>query len=211
MDKEYDIRGLFYENNGYLCRKYLNIRRKSLNVVEPDLMIVMMNPGSSFPKDENDNNVVESGAALDDTQRQIIRVMNNCNFNYARILNLSDFRESKSDVFYSEIDNLKNISHSIFSDRRTEDFENLFVKDIPVVVAWGVSKKLEKLAENAIGKINKKNIYGLLKRGTKVLYYHPLPPNFNKQKKWVSEITIMLGRVKTTEPQPPLLGELSDH
>jgi hypothetical protein len=118
--------------------------------------------------------------------------MNSCDFNYARILNLSDLRESKSKVFYSKLNEIDDDQHSIFSDKRINDFDALFVKNIPVIFAWGVNKKLESLANKAVERINESNPIGLLKQGTRVSYYHPLPQNCYEQEKWFQEISKML-------------------
>lgn len=94
MKNDFKITGLFYELNDFKFRKYLNIVRKNSNTENPDLMIVMMNPGSSRPLKEENYLNTESEAIPDRTQDQIMRLMNNCSFNYARILNLSDLRRN---------------------------------------------------------------------------------------------------------------------
>ncbi len=192
MRNSFEINGLFYNNKGCFCRKYLDIRRTELKVSKPDLMVVMMNPGSSKPEDGNDNNTIESKAVPDKTQEQIMKIMNSCKFNYVRVLNLSDLREAKSKVFYSKLDDLKNVPHSIFSNERLDDYNALFIKNIPVIFAWGVNKKLTQLAEMAIKRINEPKAIGLLKKGTSSAYYHPLPQNFHAQEQWHEDITIIL-------------------
>jgi len=194
----FDTYGLFYKNNNKdSCRKYVNIIRKDPRVTSPDLMIVMVNPGSSKPKDKNYNNSEEAETISDRTLDQIKIVMDKCDFNYARVLNLSDLKTETLDDFYIKLDGLEYTSHSIFSDERVEDFENLFVKNVPVLVAWGIrveeNEKAKKIAENAIGKINNKNIDGWLKEGTKFSYYHPLVVPYGT---WVERITEILGNIK---------------
>lgn len=191
MKNDFKITGLFYELNDFKFRKYLNIVRKNSNTENPDLMIVMMNPGSSRPLKEENYLNTESEAIPDRTQDQIMRLMNNCSFNYARILNLSDLREANSSVFYetiSELDNHK-ITHSIFDIERIEEFEELFVNNTPVIFAWGVNKKLMKLAIQAINRIGEIKPIGIKKLGFEYAYYHPLPQNHKKQVEWVEKIT----------------------
>jgi hypothetical protein len=65
-------------------------------------MVIMMNPGSSKPHRWYENNTKESLAIPDNTQSQIMKVQN-CNLQYARVLNLSDLREAKSSIFYDKI------------------------------------------------------------------------------------------------------------
>ena len=48
MKNLFDISGLFYEKNNLKFRKYLNIKKKKSTLLYPDLMIIMMNPGSSL-------------------------------------------------------------------------------------------------------------------------------------------------------------------
>ncbi len=194
MNSEFEVNGLFYDNQGELCRKYLDIKRCNSNTDTPDLMVVMMNPGSSKPEDGIDMNTVVSKAIPDPTQKQIMKVMNGCNskYNYSRIINLSDLRESNSTEFYKKLENLQNIPHSIFSDERIDDFNTLFIKDVPVIFAWGVNKKLEPLAKIAIQCIGASNPYGILKKGTDWAYYHPLPRNLDDQRKWCNDIIAII-------------------
>ncbi len=190
MKKEFHITGLFYEIQGYKFRKYLNIKKKGCGIQIPDIMIVMMNPGNSKPLDGIDNNTIESEAIPDRTQDQIMKVMTACKLEYARVLNLSDIREPKSNKLLPmllEMDK-KGIAHSIFDTSRREDFDSLFIQGVPVIFAWGVSKKLKNLAENAIETIDDDNAIGLLKKGSDWAYYHPLPQVYNKQKEWVENI-----------------------
>ena len=42
MREDFKITGLFYQNNGYNFRKFLNIVRKNTNQDTPDLIVVMM-------------------------------------------------------------------------------------------------------------------------------------------------------------------------
>ncbi len=191
MRKDFSINGLFYELKGFKFRKYLNIIRNSSTKKNPDLIVIMMNPGSSRPTNGIDNFNEETETVPDRTQDQIMKLMNNCSFDYARILNLSDLREPKSSLFYDAINTLdkNNIPHSIFDAKRINDFEELFVRDVPVIFAWGVNKRLIDLAHQAIECIGCKNPIGLNKEGLSFAYYHPLPQNFNKQKEWVEKIT----------------------
>ena len=59
MKKKFKITGLFYEKKGFKFRKFLNIVKKNSIKKKPDIMVIMMNPGSSIPFDGNENNGVE--------------------------------------------------------------------------------------------------------------------------------------------------------
>ena len=191
MNHQFHITGLFYEIEGYKFRNYLNIKKKNSLKQEPDLMVIMMNPGASRPLGGIDNNIIESEAIPDRTQDQIMKVMTACKFEYARILNLSDIREPKSNKLFPKLMEMDNIgiSHSIFEANRKGDFDSLFIKGIPVIFAWGVGKELKELAEKAIKAIDNDNHIGLNKKGVDWAYYHPLPQVYKKQIEWVEKIT----------------------
>ncbi len=197
MNTEFDITGLFYENKGYKFRKYLDIKRKDSNQDEPDLMVVMMNPGSSYPLDGIENSLIPSRAKPDNTQQQIMKVMDIASFNFARILNLSDLRTPDSKELYKfmKSDNSKEVDHSIFADNRKEELAELFIKNVPVIYGWGVNEALIPWAKQAIDILGIKNPIGKLKVNTKYSYYHPLPQNFNEQQEWVCYVSNQITRM----------------
>ncbi len=199
MRENFKITGLFYTKNGYKFRKFLNILKNNSDKIKPDLMVIMMNPGSSKPLNGNENCNVETKAIPDRTQDQIMKVMENCKFDFARILNLSDLREPKSSIFYGKIEELKinKISHSVFDKKRNSDYEELFVRNIPVIFAWGVNEKLSELAITAIKQIGETQPIGLKKNGFEYAYYHPLPQNYLKQTEWVEKISKMIKKAHT--------------
>lgn len=194
MKTQFKITGLFYELQGYKFRKYLDIQKVNSSRNSPDLMVCLMNPGSSRPYDGIDNNTIESEAIPDRTQSQVIKVLLNCGFEYARVLNLSDIREPKSNMFYKKMVELesKSIAHSIFDESRKEDFNNLWTPNIPVIYGFGVNDNLKPLALKAMTTCNTSNTYGILKPNTTWAYYHPLPPIHSKQQEWVDIISKQL-------------------
>ena len=194
MRDKFYIQGLFYKIDNYKCRMHLDIKNKDSMLTKPDLMVVMMNPGSSYPLDGNDDNDSVSEAVPDNTQDQIMKVMENCGYLYARVLNLSDLRTPNSNELYQFIKakDSKNIRHSIFCDERQDDFDYLYVNNVPVIYGWGVNKALTDLAKMAVNRINHPNPVGLKKGGSNYSYYHPLPRGHKKQIEWVNKITDML-------------------
>ena len=83
------------------------------------------------------------------------------------------------------------IEHSIFSDVRKNELQNKLKsnKSIPVVCAWGVSSDLDPLIERCINQISYiTEPIGLLKKGTKNKYFHPLPTLQTAKVKWVSDM-----------------------
>lgn len=196
MKKKFKITGLYYKVQDYKLRKYLNIRKINSLIKRPDIMVIMMNPGGSKPVDGIDNNIIESEAIPDRTQDQIMKVMKTCKFEYARVLNLTDIREPKSQKMFLkalEMDQ-KGIPHSLFDSRRRKEFDSLFIKNVPVIFAWGVGKELQLLAVKAIKAIGIDNLIGLNKEGVDWAYYHPLPQNYQKQVEWVEKITEALNK-----------------
>jgi hypothetical protein len=194
MKTQFKITGLYYEIQGYKFRKYLDVQKKNSSQKSPQLICLLMNPGGSKPIDGVDDNTVESEAIPDRTQSQIMKVMLNAGFEYARVLNLSDVREPKSNVFYKKMAELdtKGIAHSIFDESRKDDFNNLWVSGIPVIFGWGVSHKLKKLALKAMAVCNVQKPYGVQKPGVVHGYFHPLPPIYSKQQEWVKEVSKQL-------------------
>lgn len=194
MKELFNITGYYYEEQKHTFRKYLNIHKKDSIRKTPDIMVIMMNPGSSEPEDNNQNGRIETLAKPDNTQYRIMEVMLNCNFEYARVLNLSDIREPKSNIFYNKIKEMEslNISHSIFDETRKEDLNNLWISNVPVIYGWGVNTKLKLLAIKAIEKCNLSNPTGIQKPNFPWAYYHPLPRINNKQIEWVKLITELI-------------------
>ena len=123
-----------------------------------------------------------------------MRVMNDSNFNYARVLNLSDLRTPKSPVLYKFLKSEKSslVAHSIFDAKRKADLDELFVHNVPVIFGWGVNKSLTCLAKQAIQSIKCDNPIGLKKNDSDVAYYHPLPRVYSDQIEWVNAINGML-------------------
>jgi hypothetical protein len=194
MKDKFVISGLFYKIGNYKLRKYLDIKHQSSSLTQPDLMVVMMNPGSSYPLDGIDNNDSPTEAKPDKTQNQIMKVMCISSFEYARVLNLSDLRTPSSNELYAfiESEESKDIPHSIFGRDREGDFSSLFVNNVPVIFSWGVSPILADLAKQAIKSVNHPNPIGLRKIQNQYAYYHPLQRTNRKQVEWVNEITNML-------------------
>lgn len=196
MSAKFEVKGLFYQSNGYKLRRYLDIKRVGGVRNEPDLMVVMMNPGSSYPLDGIDDNSVPSEAEPDNTQQQIMKVMDAAAFNYARIINLSDLRTPNSSELYRFLksEECRSVEHSIFSPNRKSELTQLFVIGVPVIFGWGVNQALIPLAKKAIEALCITNPLGILKTNTRYSYYHPLPRIYAKQLEWVQHVTNQISR-----------------
>lgn len=222
LDKKFVAYGRFYNiqysNSLEECRNILEIYRrewdkKLVGEDQFDAIFIMMNPGASKPI--NDKYKIKSFTPLDvenekhliipleltqpdKTQYQIMRIMEFKKWNFVKVINLSDIREAKSNIFYNKLNQLQQIDidyiHSVFSIKRIKELNKIFTssKEIKVIVAWGVNSKLRFLINKAISNSNLKNRIGYAKNTYKKIvdfyYYHPLQRGIKKQKKWLINI-----------------------
>lgn len=163
---------------------------------EPDLLVVMMNPGASRPLES----LWDSGqtqqfvsAQPDRTQYQIMRLMlvaqkKGLSWRHARILNLSDLRTPKSAIFAEKLHRYgADDSHSLFSGARHAECEALFsVKSTPVLFGWGLGRHLLPLASRALAVAAGHPVLGLTADGA--LFRHPLPQRHDFQLQWLEQV-----------------------
>ena len=205
LKAKYQILGHFYsvdmpQGQPLQCRSVLEIVTNSrmpaevnaISTLQPDAVVVMMNPGSSKPLVEVNNRISadsihELAISLvptrpDTTQYQVMRLMHYCQWQHVRVLNLSDLRCAQSPLFirqFQELEAAHNFdAHSIFSSAREAELAAKVPrrKDMPVVFAWGVSEKLDPLIERCQARLaHVRMVRGLVKEGTTNKYFHPLP------------------------------------
>lgn len=205
LKKKYQVQGRFYimasPNLNIKCRSLLTIT-DTTTINEKKMLVIMLNPGSSRPHDDDyleteilisnidqlhDISLIDTKP--DTTQYQIMRVMDKFQFSYANIINLYDIREPKSDLLFDSAKNGRIPTEaSIFSDSRQTELSNYFTDDTTVILAWGKVKAIEELEKTAIDKVNKltKKIY--LVRGKDNFIGHPSPQNHNFKLKWLYSI-----------------------
>ena len=190
----FDVTGFFYRKNGRDFRKFLNIKKKGINKARPDVMVVMMNPGGSepeagFSKETYDKEVV---TVPDRTQYHIMELMRKKNWEYARIVNLSDVCQKDSGKFYKWIRGLgnKQLNHSFFDETRKSDFDEFFEEKIPVIVAWGVNNTLNDLSKMAIERLKPRKIVGLKKKEFDWKFYHPMMRIKEPENTWVEQMLV---------------------
>lgn len=200
FEDDYTYLGLFYTKpSGHTekrCRKYLDIKKLNTKVSSPQLMVVMMNPGASRPLKGNDNQLLAVEAKPDKTQGQIVALMKKCSLEYVRVVNLSDLREPKSKIFYKNIDP----QDSIFSPSNKADFDEIFIKSVPVLIACGVHDSLDPLVKLAITTIGNAKIFGLKKENCTNKYYHALPRFMEQRKSWVDNMAKQIINTKVYCP-----------
>jgi hypothetical protein len=175
----------------------------------PDALAIMMNPGSSRPNkklkdyieptfkkndlaDEIFSNLMVI-AKPDTTQYQIMRVMQNQNWKHVRVLNLSDIRESKCNVFFKKVRDFEEQHgqiHSVFfKKRKKEQKRALSIKEnSSIIVAWGCHRSLVNLADRAMACLNNKKLVGI-QYDKNNLFRHPLPSLHKLKIEWLEEIT----------------------
>lgn len=190
MSKLFDLfesTALYYNNVN--CRRYLQIKRKATHITSPDLLIVMMNPGSAkCEQPEIDD--IEIPVNITNTQRRLMKVMYETGYEFARIINLLDIRQKDSQVFYRILkDPQHQLPLSIFDD--PELFARYVPQNVPIIIAWGTSHHIKTYAELALEKLKGRKIIGLSKTDNDYAYYHPLVRNPGS--KWTAEIIKQLG------------------
>jgi hypothetical protein len=163
---------------------------------EPDLLVVMMNPGASRALDALWDDGAEQGfvpAVPDRTQYQIMRLLVAANglgmaWAHARILNLSDLRTPKSELFIQKLAlYATDASHSVFSNTRRAECETLFAnKTTPVLLGWGLNANFGPWADLALAAARGHPQLGLSADGR--LFRHPLPQRFDLQVAWLEQL-----------------------
>ena len=205
LKKKYKVLGRYYVLKGRKsknkCRSLLTISDITISKGKR-LLVVMLNPGSSRPLNKqyketeiNFNNIEQLNliplidAKPDNTQYQIMRVMNEFQYSNADIINLYDIREPKSKLLFSKAKKgqLEN-ELSIFSEIRHPELKKYFSKDTTVILAWGNTKAIKEteiLAQDKITKLKSKTI---AVHGNNNLICHPSPLNHQLKIKWLDDI-----------------------
>lgn len=218
------VHGLFYVQalggRDWSCRSVLELIAHDLVPAgdpspvldrQPDLLVVMMNPGSSRAIDTGYTppHVVrpEEVRAVrrlvptvpDTTQYQVMKVMAARGWRHARVLNLSDLRESKSALLFRHVRALEEApggdGHSIFCAlRRTELLERAGrVSDSPpVLLGWGRDRSLDPLARACLAALEGRPTVGVPAPEGPLSYAHPSPQMQAHKDAWLAKI---LGRL----------------
>ncbi len=218
LKKSFDIFGHFYSvelssDESLDCRSVLEIIHQGttpakVNLISkavPDAICIMMNPGSSVPLEETNNNISEKEISKlavslvrtkpDTTQYQVMRIMHYCGWKHGRVLNISDLRDPKSGKFVARYQDVEErtgfTAHSVFDDKRADELSQKMnqKRKAPVLLAWGVSPDLEPLIERCLGKVSHlSGSVGLLKPETENKYFHPLPTLQSQKMAWVDNM-----------------------
>ena len=216
LKKIYGVYGNFYSqvlgDTEYACRSILEIIHHEhtplmLNDIldyQPELVVIMMNPGSSKPLDENyypitvtSTEEIETRRELtptrpDTTQYQVMRLMTVLGISHARVLNVSDLRQPKSKVFqktFARLEKAGHKAHSMFSPERIGEFKRLMGDSKPpLILGWGRDKEILPLAEQFLDHIKEYDTYGVVGNEERTLYGHPSPTLQSGKDAWLDEI-----------------------
>lgn len=207
LNELFEVSGAFYSLPGnpidHECRNFLRICRKQLRpetTSAVDATFIMMNPGGSEPVSDIEQ-VRGQGlvpAKPDDTQFQIMRLMNVMTWNTVEIINLSDYRATKSKSLFSVYSSLPP-EHTIFHPSRLAELEGILHPRL-IIAAWGLSSDLDPLSDAAIKSVTSigKKLIGL--KGSSVTgYLHPQPFSTPKQQKWILDMSVLL-RSESLQP-----------
>ena len=220
LKKRFTCYGHFYELNlmngeRAKCRSVLEIVDASIpqgdpsaiSEMQPDVVVIMMNPGSSHPKDINhiDDGIEypRADASLrkelvptqpDNTQYQVMRVAVSKGWRHIRVLNLSDLRDPKSGSFLQKVDALGGIMgghvHSMFCAERTAECRRSLARQTPtpILLGWGQDTGLLPLAEQCLGRIEGEPTCTVPSEVHPLLNAHPSPMLQKKKLLWLETI-----------------------
>lgn len=186
--------GAFYSVESRKYRSVLNVSHSSYLGRSPQLMVVMMNPGSSRPLEEPKGRNISVKAVADPTQDQIIKVCEISQLKSFRVINLSDLREPNSSTFCHLLNDqaFQSTPHSIFHAEREDELKSVWVENVPVLFAWGVNPALKHLAHQAMDKLKVLNPIGWKKTEDEWSYYHPLQRIHSKKLDWIEIVSEQL-------------------
>ena len=220
LKKRFTCYGHFYElvlMNGERakCRSVLEIVDTSIPQEEPsdiserqpDVVVVMMNPGSSHPKDiyhiDQEIEYPQSGASVrkvlvltqpDNTQYQVMRVAVQKGWKHIRVLNLSDLRDPKSGSFLQKVEALGGIMgghvHSLFCSERSAERAHALNRNgrTPVLLGWGQDTGLLPLATQCMKCLEGEPVCTVQSDVHPLLNAHPSPMLQAKKLLWLETI-----------------------
>ncbi|MEG3640947.1 hypothetical protein [Magnetococcus sp. PR-3] len=218
LKKQFGVYGHFYRTllagQEHACRSVLTLiahdhtpsTLQDLEQKEPDLLVVMMNPGSSRPLDktyeipfvEDPTTGLEQrnwvATQPDNTQYQIMRVMAAMSYQHARVMNISDLRETKSPRLIALVKDLAEQPgggmHALFAPGRSKECQGLMGTDrsTPVLVGWGRHKGLLPLVQQAMQTLQGRPMVGVPVEGQPMLFAHPSPMLQKMKEAWLSQI-----------------------
>ena len=202
LRKTYEVRASFYKKNDVTFRNYADIIRKGYKEDKIDAYIIMMNPGSCKPiNDEDLKNSSSPESAIyidvknDRAQKRVVQLMDNTNFNKVRILNLFDCKEPKSSKAAQMANEDYGFPINIFSHARKDELNKLTKDNVPYIVAYGLNGLVD-FKKLALEFLADKKVYGIKKDNNDLLYYYLSPFKEIDAQKIITEI---VSQIKSNE------------
>jgi hypothetical protein len=224
LKKRFSCYGHFYElifMNGdrAKCRSVLEIVDTSiqqenpsdLSEREPDVVVIMMNPGSSHPKDiyhlDEEIEYPRAGSSMrkklvltqpDNTQYQVMRIAVSKGWKHIRVLNLSDLRDPQSGSFLQKVDALRGIMgghvHSLFCTERAEECAHALKRkgSVPLMLGWGQDAGLLPLVGSCMERISGEPTCSVPSDVHPLLNAHPSPMLQKKKLQWLESMLLSL-------------------
>jgi hypothetical protein len=211
--KEFEVEASFYNVRTndlvFECRSQARIKRKGTLKDEYDAVLVLCNPGScksSLSPQELDprkDKIPFGLAQSDQTQEQVMRLMELRRWDQVNMVNISDICSGNIDDFRFKLKNAKNALftyHSIFSkERRNELLQVIELNKGPVIAGWGVKPFMKKEITQILLSDLFKEIKGW-NHSTYPYYYHPNLRLSEKNKEWLITINEILNEAYSTQP-----------
>ena len=196
-----DFYDLQFGDNIYQCRSTLEIFRWMRNLnnpnrlldCTPDIVVIMMNPGSSRPYEDITPRQLDSAGDIascphliltvpDIAQYQIMRIMDEKDLRHVRVLNLSDIRMSSKFLKNFPGGGCAVPGHSIFCPERYAEFQCRLNPRLNIIIAgwgkgWGNSDTTRQHAEHCYNQITDTDmtILGVRDCDHNYLYGYPFP------------------------------------
>ena len=180
----------------------------------PDLVFVLLNPGSCRPQSQNATFSLGctaqstsdfgalSPAVPDSTQRQVIDLLRTLQLSHARILNLSDLCEPDSTEFFRRVSELDQCAppppHSLFVKSRMVEQARLLNASLGIaVLGWGVHPMAATMATSCLASLRHCELAtaGIAHSRVRNGYYHPLPRSHAARLSWRATLASKLADV----------------
>lgn len=225
LKKRFNCYGHFYglvlmDGGRAPCRSVLEIVDASvpqenpsdISLMQPDVVVVMMNPGSSHPKDlaylPGEIEYPQPAGVLrkelvptqpDNTQYQVMRIAVAKGWHHIRVLNLSDLRDPKSGSFIQKVEALSEImgghAHSLFCAERSAECAHSLARKAhaPIMLGWGQDAGLIPLARQCMARIAGEPTCTVSSGVHPLLNAHPSPMLQAKKLQWLENMLLALG------------------
>lgn len=183
-----------------LCRSLATIRRINMQIRNANALFVLLNPGKSMPMKEKEPIPVFTGgvdpqplvpAVPDNTMYQLMRLMERMNWDYVKIINLTDLRTEKFEEYLESQRFMKqhgDSRHSVFSIDRRNELVDYAGNAESIIAGWGTKSAIIPAAEEAYSSLSELgNVKGLSYKSLP-LFYHPFPWLQHKCVKWLDDM-----------------------